>query len=44
LQEILEKALGVTRPKAAPRRVTRKSAAPKKRSPRKITGQESAPF
>ena len=44
LQEILEKALGVSRPKAAPRRVTRKSAAPKKRSPRKITGQESAPF
>jgi hypothetical protein len=44
LQELLEKALGVSRPKAAPRRVTRKSTAPKKRSPRQITGQESAPF
>jgi hypothetical protein len=44
LQEILEKALGVSRPKAAPRRVTRKSTAPAKRAPKKIKGRENSPF
>jgi len=44
LQEILEKALGVSRPKAAPHRVTRKSTAPAKRAPKKIKGRENSPF
>jgi hypothetical protein len=44
LQELLEKALGVNRPKAAPRKVAKKSAVPRKRVPGTIRGGGSPPF
>ncbi len=44
LQDVLEKALGVSRPKPAPRRVAKKSAAPRRRAPGKIKGDGNAPF
>jgi len=44
LQELLEKALGVSRPKPAPRKVAKKSAIPRRRIPRKIRGDRDSPF
>jgi hypothetical protein len=44
LEELLEKALGVTRPKAAARRKAKKSAVPRRRVPRKIIGDGNSPF
>ena len=44
LQELLEKALGVNRPKAAPRKVAKRPAVPRKRIPRKIRGDRNSPF
>jgi hypothetical protein len=43
LQELLEKALGVSRPKAALRRVARKFAAPRRRVPGKFRGDANSP-
>jgi hypothetical protein len=44
LLELLEKALGVSRPKAAPRRVAKKSAVPRRRGPGKIRDDGNSPF
>jgi thioredoxin-like negative regulator of GroEL len=44
LEELLEKALGVSRPKAAPRRVAKKSAVPRRRMPGKTIGDRNSPF
>jgi len=44
LQELLEKALGVSRPKAAPRRAAKKSEVPRRRVPGKIRGDGNSPF
>ena len=44
LQELLERALGVNRPKAAPRKVAKKSAGTRKRIPGKIRGDRNSPF
>ena len=44
LQELLEKALGVSRPKAAPRRAANKSGVPRKRVPGKTRRRWEPPF
>lgn len=44
LQEMLEKALGVSRLKAAPRKAAKKSGVSKKRVPRKIKDDRNLPF
>ena len=44
LEELLEKALGVSRPKAAPRRMAKKSAVNRRRVRRKITGDPNSHF
>jgi hypothetical protein len=44
LQDLLEKALGVNRPKAVPRKGARKSAVPKRRIPGKTRGDRNSPF
>jgi hypothetical protein len=44
LQELLEKALGVNRPKAAPRKVAKKSAVTRKRVSKNIRGDRNCPF
>jgi hypothetical protein len=44
LQELLEKALGVNRPKPAPRKVAKKSAVTRRRVPGRIGGDRNSPF
>jgi hypothetical protein len=44
LQELLEKALGVSRPKAAPRKPAKKSAAPRRRVPKQTRGDGKSYF
>jgi len=44
LQELLEKALGVSWPKPASRKVAKKSAIPRRRIPGKIRGDRDSPF
>jgi hypothetical protein len=44
LEELLEKALGVSRPKTAARRKAKKSAVPRRRVPRKIIEDGNSPF
>jgi hypothetical protein len=44
LQELLENALGINRPKTAPRKMAKKPAVPRKRVPEEIRGDRNSPF